>query len=121
MSAEQPTSTALILGLLKEIKDPGTGAPATFHVVSVFQIALQHGGSAAVTFASYFSREAHSAGLSPLAHVTLQLKAVPTGDSAHWPTWFAEQTLANEVNLLPGQAAHPLAGAVAVRAEEPTA
>ena len=121
MSAEQSPSLGPVIAIRKDIKDPGTGAPASYHVVSAYQVGLLYGGSAVVTFAGYFSREACDAGLQPLAHVTLQMKKVPAGDSAGFPAWFIEQVLAGEVVLLAGQTEHPLAGAVPVHAEEPAA
>lgn len=119
MSAEQSEPLAPIIGIQKDIEDPGSGAVAGYHVVAAYQVMLQHGGSSAVTFASYVSKAMHESGKSPLAHVTLPIKAAPTGDSALWPNWFAERVLADEVVMQPGQAAHALQGGIAVRAEEP--
>lgn len=122
MSAEQTHPIAApILGILKDIEDPGSGAVAGYHVVVAYQVMLQHGGSAVVTFGSYVSRATHESGKTPLAHVTLPLKAAPTGDSATWPHWFAERVLANEVTLVGGQTEHPLQGGVAVYGEVPSA
>jgi hypothetical protein len=121
MSAEQIPAHAPILGLLKGVRDPNNGAVAHFHVVSGCQIGFLYGSSASVTFAGYFSRETHDAGLQPMLHVALQLKRAPSGDSAAWPAWFIAQVLANEVELMPGQAEHPLAGAQIVRAGEAAA
>jgi hypothetical protein len=119
MSEVQNQPLAPILGIRKDIEDPGSGAVAGYHVVAAYQVMLQHGGSSAVTFASYVSRATHEAGRNPLAHVTLPIKGAPTGDSALWPTWFAERVLAGDVVLQPGQTAHALDGGVAVRAGEP--
>lgn len=121
MSVEQIQPLDPIIGLLKGVRDPNNGATAHFHIVSGCQISFLYGGSASVTFAGYFSRETHEAGLQPMLHVALQLKRAPSGDSAAWPAWFIDQVLANEVELMPGQAEHPLAGAQVVRAGEPTA
>lgn len=118
MSEDQAKPLSPIVGLQKDIEDPGSGALASYHVVAAYQVMLQNSGSAVVTFASYVSRATHEAGKNPLAHVTLQLKEAPKGDSSAWPHWFAERVLADEVVPLPGQEVHALTGAVAVRAEE---
>lgn len=118
MSAEQSTPVTPIIGIQKDIEDPGSGAVASYHVVSAYQVMLQHGGSSAVTFASYVSRAMHEAGKNPLAHVTLPIKGAPTGDSAGFPHWFAERILAGDVVMQPNQTDHPLSGGVAVRAGE---
>lgn len=119
MSEETTQPLASIIGILKDVEDPGSGAIAGYHVVVGYQVMLQHGGSSAVSFASYVSRAAQEAGKNPLAHVTLPVRGAPTGDSALWPTWFAERVLAGDVVLQPGQAAHALDGGLAIRAGEP--
>lgn len=119
MPEDQSQSLSPIIGIQKDIEDPGSGAVAGYHVVSAYQVMLQHGGSSAVTFASYVSRAMHEAGKSPLAHVTLPIKGAPTGDSAGFPHWFAERILAGDVVMQPNQTDHPLSGGVAVRAGEP--
>lgn len=121
MSEDQQQSLAPILGIQKDIEDPGSGATASYHVVVAYQVMLQHGGSAIVTFASYVSRAMHEAGKQPLAHVTLPVIEAPKGDSAQWPTWFAEQVLAGRVVPQQGQTTHALQGGVAVRDQEPNA
>lgn len=104
-----------IIGLIKDITDPETGSKATYSVVVAYHVNLQYGGSAMVVFGSYVSREAQESGKRHLAMVTVQLKVAPTGDSALWPHWFAEQVLADPEG-------NPLTGATPVRAApaEPT-
>lgn len=109
-----PETQPQIIGLEKELVDPGTGAPAKFHVVRHYSVNLHGGGSSSVTFAGYISRDAFNTGKSPLMHVTLQLNVIPSGDSAEFPHWFARQ-------LLDTEATHDLSGATPAYAELPPA
>ena len=116
-----PETRTPIIGLEKDLIDPGTGAAVRFHVVRQYSVSLYGAGSSSVTFAGFVSREAFDAGRSPLMHVTAQLEEAPAGDSAQFATWFAAQ-------LMDASTAHDLSGAVPVYAasvaspgEEPSA
>lgn len=108
-----PETTQQIIGLEKDLIDPGTGAAVRFHVVRQYSVSLHGAGSSSVTLASYVTREAFDAGRNPLMHVTAQLDTLPTGDSAQFPHWFAER-------LLSTASAHDLSGATPVYAEAAT-
>lgn len=84
-----------IIGLEKPIEDPGTGGMASYHVVVQHLVQLRTGTSA-VTLAGFVSQAAAEAGKQPLMHITAQIKAAPTGDSAAWPDWFYRQILSLE-------------------------
>lgn len=98
-----------IIGLEKEIEDPGSGALVRFHVVRAYSVAMIADGSCSVTFASFVSSAAYDAGKNPLAHITIPLTGLPAGDVDRLPTWFADRVLTDEV-------ANALSGAVAVYA-----
>jgi len=102
-----------ILGLAKDIEDPGSGAVTRFHAVTAYMVMLRS-ESSSVTLASWVSQAAHDAGKNPLAHVSMQIKARPTGDSEQFPQWFYTQILAVE-------AAHHLSGADVVYSADPDA
>lgn len=102
-----------IIGLEKERVDPNTTAVSRFHVVREYMVNL-YNKTSLVTLACYYTREAYLADKQPVTHMSLQLNAMPTGDSAQFPTWFALQ-------LLESPTPHDLSGATAVYAEEHTA
>jgi hypothetical protein len=104
---------AHIIGLQKDLTDPGSGAAVSFHVVRQYAVNLHGDGSSSATFASYVSREAFAAGKNPLSHVTAQFNAMPTGDSALFPTWFAEK-------LLAADSVHDLSAATPIYADAPS-
>lgn len=109
-----PETTAQIIGLRKDLTDPGSGALVSFHVVRHYAVSLAGEGSSSATFAGFVSREAFDAGKNPLMHLTVQMNAAPTGDSAGFPTWFAER-------LLQTESVHDLTGAVPVYREAASA
>jgi hypothetical protein len=120
-SNDMPDNTRQIIGLEKGLVDPGTGATMHFHVLRQYSVNLYGEGSSSATYASFISHEAFKAGRNPLAHVTLQINAAPSGDSAQFPDWFAQR-------LLEAETPHDLSGATPVYAEpaqpaseEPTA
>ena len=102
--------TRQIIGLEKDLVDPGTGATVHFHVLRQYSVSLYGEGSSSATYASFISHDAFKAGRNPLAHVTLQLNAAPSGDSAQFPDWFA-------LRLLAAETPHDLSGATPIYAE----
>lgn len=104
-----------IIGLEKPIEDPGTGGMASYHVVVQHLVQLRTGTSA-VTLAGFVSQVAAEGGKQPLMHITAQIKAAPTGDSAAWPDWFYRQILSLEAG-----GTNVLADATPVFASEPAA
>jgi hypothetical protein len=103
MSTEPSQSLSQIIALEKDIEDPGSGATLRYHVVRAYSVMMVGGGSCSATFASFISRAAFEAGKTQLAHVTVPLQGLPTGDVSQIPHWLAEHVLADEtVNALTG-------------------
>lgn len=99
-------NTLNIIGLEKDIEDPGSGAITRFHVLRAYSVMMIGEGSCSATFASFVSRAAFEAGKVQLAHVTVPLQGLPTGDIARVPHWLAERVLAEPVeNALSGATA----------------
>lgn len=98
-----------IAGLAKPLVDPGTGAVTHFHALRQYSVSLYGNGSSSATYASFISYDAFKAGRNPLAHVTVQFNAAPSGESALFPDWFARR-------LMEAETQHDLTGATLVYA-----